>query len=105
MGIEDSGVSLPEGTDAEKFNNAMETVDRAERLDASVSPEWQEATTKQRQLDNQRMSKLLEEKALASMAGGPKLSFSEKQEVIAGWTSRLDEQESADLINRLNAVK
>jgi hypothetical protein len=105
MSIETSGMGLPPDTDVEKLNDAIEMVDKVDRIDASISPESQAATMAQNTEAHDRRFRLLEEKAMASMVGGPKLSFNEKQEVINGWGSKLEESEREDLIARLEAVK
>jgi len=82
MGNEGPMDWLPPAEELKKFDEAQAIVDKVERIDASYPvDEMAERRTANSEAEKARW-KQLEEKELASMAGGAQLTFSERQELM-----------------------
>ena len=106
MGFENFNAGIPADNSENENQKLPNADDLPENFNAVDLPEAERNEISQERHSQEDGSfRDLEQKALTSMAGGPKLTFREKQEVIAGWNARLDEEERKDLIERLNAVR
>jgi hypothetical protein len=104
MGFEDPKSGMPSPEEMEKTVKEMEALDRQEALDAEYGNSAEAAETrKQYAAERESNYQSLQEKALAAMAGGPKLSFREREEILREWQSRLPEEEVRELFERLMA--
>jgi hypothetical protein len=103
MGFENpQGMPSPE--EIEKTVKDMEALDRQEALDTEYGNSAEAAETRKRYAEERESNyQNLQEKALASMAGGPRLTFQEREEIVREWKSRLPEEEARELFQRLMA--
>ena len=104
MGFESFNSGVP--ADDNEQPSIPNANDLSESLNIVDLPEEERnKLSKERHEQDEQQFRELEQRALASMAGGPKLNFREKQDIITRWNARLGEEERKDLIERLNAVK